>query len=252
MASKRMFSIRLIESARFIRMPISSQALYFHLGMRADDDGIVEAYPVIKMTGCTEDDLRVLVSKGFVQVLNDDLVAYIVDWNENNLIRPDRKIDSMYKNLLLQINPDVDLIEKRERADAKKKDIGQAMDRHWTDNGRAMDGIGKDSIGKDSIDKSISTKPPKRFTPPKREEVADYCRERGNKVDPDRFVDFYTSKGWMVGKSPMKDWKAAVRGWEREAKQKAEKPQNRFAVKDQANNYDFEALERRKREAQRS
>jgi hypothetical protein len=44
--------------------------------------------------------------------------------------------------------------------------------------------------------------------------VTDYCQERGNKVDPQRFVDFYEAKGWKVGNTPMKDWKAAVRTWE--------------------------------------
>lgn len=60
-----------------------------------------------------------------------------------------------------------------------------------------------------------------RFTPPSVEEVAAYCQERGNGVDAARFVDFYSSKGWMVGKSRMKDWKAAVRNWERSSDAKA-------------------------------
>ena len=54
-----------------------------------------------------------------------------------------------------------------------------------------------------------------RFTPPSVEEVAEYCRERENIVDAERFCDFYASKGWKVGKEPMKDWKAAVRTWEK-------------------------------------
>lgn len=54
----------------------------------------------------------------------------------------------------------------------------------------------------------------KRFTPPTVEEVKEYCRERGNNVNAQRFVDFYTSKGWKVGKESMKDWKACVRTWE--------------------------------------
>lgn len=54
-----------------------------------------------------------------------------------------------------------------------------------------------------------------RFTPPTVDEVATYCRERGNSVDPQRFVDYYTANGWRVGKNPMKDWKAAVRTWEK-------------------------------------
>ena len=55
----------------------------------------------------------------------------------------------------------------------------------------------------------------KRFDPPTVEEVQAYCSERNNSVDAQTFVDFYASKGWLVGKNPMKDWKAAVRTWER-------------------------------------
>lgn len=55
----------------------------------------------------------------------------------------------------------------------------------------------------------------KRFTPPKLEEVEAYCRERKNCIDASKFIDYYESVGWKVGKQPMKDWKAAVRTWER-------------------------------------
>jgi predicted phage replisome organizer len=55
----------------------------------------------------------------------------------------------------------------------------------------------------------------KRFVPPSREEVQAYCQERQNGVDAERFIDYYTSNGWMVGKNKMKDWKASVRTWER-------------------------------------
>ena len=55
----------------------------------------------------------------------------------------------------------------------------------------------------------------KRFTPPTLEEVKAYCIERGNTVDPQHFVDYYTSNGWKVGKNTMKNWQAAVRTWER-------------------------------------
>ena len=54
----------------------------------------------------------------------------------------------------------------------------------------------------------------KKFIPPTVEEIADYCKERNNNVDAQRFHDFYSSKGWYVGKNKMKDWKAAVRTWE--------------------------------------
>ena len=57
-----------------------------------------------------------------------------------------------------------------------------------------------------------------RLTRPTVEEVKEYCTERGNSVDPQRFVDYYDSNGWKVGKNPMKDWRAAVRTWERNSK----------------------------------
>jgi len=56
---------------------------------------------------------------------------------------------------------------------------------------------------------------PARFTPPTLEEVADYVLEKGYTWDPEAFFDFYVSKGWKVGAQPMKDWKAAVRNWDR-------------------------------------
>ena len=55
---------------------------------------------------------------------------------------------------------------------------------------------------------------PARFVPPTPQEVAAYCAQRGSGINPQRFVDFYASKGWLVGRSPMKDWKAAIRSWE--------------------------------------
>lgn len=60
---------------------------------------------------------------------------------------------------------------------------------------------------------------PRCFTPPTVDEVSTYCKERGNGVDPNRFVDFYTAKNWKIGKDRMTDWKAAVRTWERRDEQ---------------------------------
>lgn len=131
MAERRMFAKSVVESARFLKMPVSSQNLYFHLGMNADDDGIVEGYSVINLIKANEDDLRVLYSKGFVRILNEDLVTYIADWREQNRIRPDRKKDSIYTNLLLQMEPEVELLERRERSDLVKKS-GPSMDGHMS------------------------------------------------------------------------------------------------------------------------
>ncbi len=137
-----MFSNRIIGSARFIKMPPSIQALYFHLCLNADDDGVVEAYPIMRMLGSTEDDVRILNAKNLVTVLNEDLVSHITDWLEHNSLRADRKVDSVYQNLLLQMVPEAEIIEPKPRSDVE--DNSKRL------NGPSTDGIGKDRIGKDN------------------------------------------------------------------------------------------------------
>ena len=202
MAERRMFAKSIIGSARFLRMPPTSRLLYYDLGMDADDDGCVEAFAVMRKTGAAEDDLRVLVSKGFVRVLNDDLVSLILDWKTNNYIQKDRYHPSIYAKLIDNPPLDTECIQTVSDMDTEVR-------------------LGKDSIGKDSIGESVADKPPTRhrFSPPSVDDVRAYCTENGFRVDPDRFVDFYTSNGWRVGKNPMKDWKAGVRSWERKEKQ---------------------------------
>ena len=84
--------------------------------------------------------------------------------------------------------------------------------------------------------KSATSRAPSK---PTIEEIAAYCRERGNSVDPQAFYDFYESKGWMIGKNHMKDWKAAVRTWERKEGRGKKTGFDKF----KQNEYDFEALE---------
>ena len=79
-------------------------------------------------------------------------------------------------------------------------------------------------------DKDESISRAKRFTPPTLDDVSAYIRERGSNVDAQRFLDFYTAKGWMIGKNRMKDWKAAVRTWE-----KRDSEQNKPFVYDYGN-----------------
>lgn len=103
MAERRMFAKSIVQSRRFLKMPATSRELYFQLGLAADDDGVVEAWNVMQLTRATEDDLRVLVARGYIVILdNEDLVSYLTDWNANNLVRKDRYHSSIYKDLLLQ------------------------------------------------------------------------------------------------------------------------------------------------------
>ena len=143
MPNRRMFSKKICRSAKFLKMPGESQRLYFHLGLDTDDDGVVEAYSVMQAAGISEEYFTILVEKGYVVVLNDDLVSYMTDWREHNVIRADRKVDSIYKELLLEKVPGIKLVEPRKRAKSKRKksseEEGQTDDSQMTDNGQTSD-----------------------------------------------------------------------------------------------------------------
>lgn len=94
------------------------------------------------------------------------------------------------------------------------------------------------------IEIEIEKSKKRRFTPPTLEEVKDYCSERGNQVDAERFVDYYTANGWKVGKNPMKDWKAAVRTWERDSSGKAKPTCHMPGITTPQGNDDLDRLER--------
>lgn len=152
-----MFSNRIISSGRFLSMPPSAQALYFHLGINADDDGVVESYQILKMTDSKPGDLEALVKKEFVLILNNELVVVILDWREHNLIRPDRKIDSIYKQLLEEKVPNYRLVEPKPRADTgvipRQVTTGQPLDDQWT----AQVRLGKDRIVNTPISNEMDT-----------------------------------------------------------------------------------------------
>lgn len=128
-------------------MPQEAQNLYFHLCMNADDDGVVEAFTIMQMLGSSEDVIRNLVGRRFVKPLNEDMVSYILDWSEHNLIRADRKVNSIYKDLLLQILPEINIKEPKPRADT-------GVIPRQIPTGRPVDGIGKGSVGEDRIRES--------------------------------------------------------------------------------------------------
>jgi len=188
MAQRRMFSLNIIGSARFLKMPIDSQVLYFHLGLRADDDGVVEAYPIMKLLGNTEDNLKVLVAKNFVKILNEDLVSFITDWTEHNKLRADRKVDSIYKDLLLQIIPEVKLLKPKARADTSKP-TGQPMDNQWT----AQERLVEDSIGEVSKEE--------------KREISSYK----NKFYDGKPIREQGEKLWVAGQKPWKEFVGSLK-----------------------------------------
>ena len=241
MAARRMFAKTIIDSDSFLDMPMSTQALYFHLSMRADDDGFINNPKRIqRMIGASDDDLKLLIAKSFLICFESGVVV-IKHWKIHNYIQNDRYKPTVYQEerSLLSVKNN-----KAYTLDDACIHVGYMLDTQVR--------LGKDRIGKDkergktdtNIDVMSMVKTKKRFTPPTLEEVTAYCKERNNNIIPERFIDFYSSKGWMVGKNKMKDWKAAVRGWEdRETKQRTTEKQNSFNSFPQRQ-YDFEKLEK--------
>ena len=117
MAQRRMIDKRTIQTQKFLRLPLESQALYFHLMLNADDDGVVEAFPIVRMVGAAEDSLGLLVVKQFIKPLNDEMVYFIVDFKEQNTIRKDTYKPSKYADL---INVDEPLTKRQRAVDVDK------------------------------------------------------------------------------------------------------------------------------------
>lgn len=133
MAHRRMFSLSVVDTDRFLEMPSSTQALYFHLGMRADDDGFVAApKSIAAICGCSVDDIRLLAMKGFVQAFETGVLV-IIDWKENNKIRKDRYTPTKFthEKMLLDGNQN-----------------GNQSDTQTATEWLPQDRLGKDRIGK--------------------------------------------------------------------------------------------------------
>ena len=115
MADRRMFSKNIIDSDAFLDMPLEAQALYFHLAMRADDDGFVNCYKkIMRMISCSEDSFRILVLKGFVLPFESGIIV-IKHWRIHNYIQKDRYKGTMYsaekQQLTLDGNGEYTLIQ---------------------------------------------------------------------------------------------------------------------------------------------
>ena len=209
MAERRMFAKTIVDSDAFLDMPHSTQLLYFHLSMRADDDGFINNPKKIqRMVGCGDDDLKLLIVKNFIIPFESGVVV-IKHWRIHNFIRTDRYKETVYQEEKAMLET------KENKAYTLCNTLGIPNDNQMDTQYR----LGKDrlELGKDSIeieDKKDKPSPRPRFIKPTLEEVQAYCNERQNNVDAQRFIDYYSSNGWKVGKNPMKDWKAAVRTWE--------------------------------------
>lgn len=173
------------------------------------------------------------------------VISYAIDGEERDTDDP--AIKAMFAMIKAKLDEDAAAYEEaiKQRSEAGKKAMAKRWGNNATkdngvitkDNGVITDDNGvKQSVTKITVSESVSvsesesvsenenvnvspTEKKKRgrtpFTPPSVDEVRAYCLERGNNVDPETFVDFYSSKGWRVGNNPMKDWRASVRTWEK-------------------------------------
>ena len=207
MAERRMFAKTIIDSDAFLDMPLSTQALYFHLAMRADDEGFVNNPKKIqRMIGASDDDCKILASKRFILTFQSGIIV-IKHWKIHNYIQSDRFKETVYleEKTMLALDDNKAYTERIQ-------DVS-TLDTQYS--------IGKNSIVKESIEdkgEQVATSSVKRFVKPTLEEVTAYCEERKNGISAQQFMDFYESKGWKVGNQPMKDWKASVRTWEQRHK----------------------------------
>lgn len=246
MGNRRMFSRRITDSARFLKMGGGAQLLYFHLCMHADDDGVVEAYTVRRGIGANEDDMSNLAGRGFIKVLDpENEIVLVTDWYEHNKIRKDRLTPSIYRPLIQSAAPDVPLIEPTQRKDRVRTDVAPSYDgpgtdygQHGDDNGtshgqpdgsqRTTDGphkVSKDKLRQEKT-REVRTREenngahapsrPTGFMRPSISDIESYCKEKGYAhVDAEYFWNFYENIGWKVGKNKMKSWKLAVANWEK-------------------------------------
>ena len=143
MAIRRMFSLQVVDTDKFTEMPISARLLYYEMGMRADDDGFVASpKKIIRSVGCSEDDLKLLIAKGFIIPFESGVVV-IKHWKMNNYLRSDRYKKTIYqeeaKSLTLTddvYHTDIPCISSVYQTDTK---------------GLPSVSVGKDRLGKDRV-----------------------------------------------------------------------------------------------------
>lgn len=222
MANRRMFAKTIIDSDAFLDMPSTTQNLYFHLSMRADDDGFVNnPKSIMRVVGSKDDDFRVLEAKRFI-IPFDSGVVVIKHWKIHNYIQNDRYTPTKYqeekKQLYVNEKDGYSLKEIR-LFDEEEANVSTMYPQV-----RLELELGKDKLGesKKEISKEKKTTKSTRFVKPSVDELVKhlqdwYVPKSKREGIAEEFIMFYESKGWLVGKSPMKNWKMAMSGWVKRA-----------------------------------
>lgn len=222
MAERRMFAKSIVLSDAFLDMPLSARCLYFTLGIVSDDDGFVgNPKAIMRQCGASVDDMKVLLSKRYVLGFDSGVIV-IKHWRINNYLREDRHKTTTYIEELSTLTID------EKGAYTEKSRVGIPLA-----NQTRADGL--PSIGEDRLEKDSKKR---RFTPPTLDDVKAYAKERGNKVDPVKFFDYYNTGNWIDGKgNPVKNWKQKYITWESKEPKDNKKVHN-FTERD----YDYDEL----------
>ena len=158
MAERRMFARTIIDSDAFLDLPISAQALYFHLAMRADDDGFVnKPRAIMNMIGAKNDDMRLLIDKKFVIYFDDSGVVAIKHWRIHNYIQKDRYKETKYKfekaklfldeNNSYSMTPQKKLVSDMDTECIQNVSTMETQVRDRLEIGKSKDSIGEDKEG---------------------------------------------------------------------------------------------------------
>lgn len=221
MAERRMFAKTIIDSDAFLDMPVTARLLYYDLAMRADDDGFVNSpKKIMRMVGASQDDLAILCARKFL-IPFDTGVVVIKHWRIHNYIRKDTYNETPYKD-------EKALLELDENNAYRLPEYPSTERPRIVNEPSTQVRLGKDRIGKDSVESSAK-RTSRTFTPPTLEEVKAYCDERNNGIDPQHFIDYQESRGWVLSNGKkMVDWKATIRTWEQrnKPKQTEQKPKD--------------------------
>ena len=174
MARKRMFSLLVVDTDEFLDMPSSTQSLYYHLGMRADDDGFVSSpKKIVKLVNCSNDDLKLLIAKGFIIPFDSGIIA-IRHWKLNNDLKKDRYTPTIYLNekSTLRVNKNKVYSIDGNNLETKWIQNGNKLDTQYSIDKCSIDkcSIDKNSIDKNSIDKNSKDKNSKEYIVQKQEE----------------------------------------------------------------------------------
>ena len=183
MAERRMFSKVITNSDSFLEMPSSSQNLYFHLNMNADDDGFVDKVKsIMRMIGAKDDDLRVLIAKSFIIPFDTGIVV-IRHWRINNYIQKDRYKETIYSDEKESLSIDKSGMYTKCIQDVYKMDTQVRL--------------GKDSIDKVNIEESIKEESTLPSPPPSKHKYGQYGTVLLTTSQYDKLISDYGDKNYI-------------------------------------------------------